>query len=199
MNNLPPEEHDYARFIEILLLDLGRRCADFEAALKLFDETTRFLEVRSNQHLEEYRYHWHWRNFAIREAASTIYRVSECLEYGNANLGKCPCLVGMVDHKLKRAATRQFKKHFPGVFGVRHGIQHYAKLYGTPENFAQHAIADEVNWVNHLEGRTVRTVFEKKHVSLEISEATLLKLREVRDSYWHAYMIATPTNRADGS
>jgi hypothetical protein len=192
VDRLPPAEHDYARFIDTLLHDLGRRCADFHAAISLFDDCTKFLEYLPN-HMhksEEYSLRWHWRSFAVREAVTTIYRIFECLEYGNKNLGKCPVLQTLVDHKLKRAAMKAFKEHFPGVDGVRHGIQHYAKLYGTPEDFTAHATSEELNFVNHLEGRTVRTIFRKKHVSLEISEETLLKLREVRDLYWHAYMAA---------
>jgi hypothetical protein len=93
----------------------------------------------------------------------------------------------LVDHKQKREATKAFNTNFSGFAGVRHGVQHYAKLYGSPESFASHA-AGEINYVNHLEGRIVKTVFEGEHVSLEISEDTLLKLQEVRDLYWHAYM-----------
>ena len=96
----------------------------------------------------------------------------------------------MVDHVAKREATKAFNAHFPGFSGIRHGVQHFAKLYGTPEDFAKHAIADEINYVNDINGRTVQTIYEKKQVSLEISQDTLLKLREVRDLYWGAFMSA---------
>jgi len=192
INKLPQAEHDHARFIDTLLHDLGRRCADFRAAVGLFDYCTEFLEHTSNymHKPEEYNFCWHWRGFAVREAVTTIYRIGECLEFGNKNLGKCPVLQTMVDHEVKRAATKAFKKNFPGIPGMRHGIQHFAKLYGTPETFLEHALADEPNFVNDLNGRTVRTIFKKRHVTLEISQESLLGLYEVRDLYWHAYMAA---------
>jgi hypothetical protein len=191
IGKLPQTEHDHARFIDTLLHDLGRRRADFEAALHLFESCTTFLENANNRILneEEYRLRWHWRSFAIREAVATIYRVDEDLDCANKNLNKCQVLVTLVDHDLKRAARRAFKTSFPGVDGIRHGIQHFAKLYGTPEAFAQHA-ASEINYVNHLEGRTVRTVYEGKDAFLELSEESLSKLTEVRDLYWGAYFAA---------
>lgn len=192
IDKLPPAEHDYARFIDTLLNDLGRRCADFEAAIALFDYCTEFLERQSNQsqYPTEYPLRWHWRGFALREAVTTVYRVGEGLEFGDKNLGKCPVLQSMVDHKIKRAAKKAFKNNFPGIPGVRHGVQHYASMYGTPETLLEHAIAGEPNFVNDLNGRTVQTVFKKKHVTLEVSEDSLMKLREVRDLYWDAFMAA---------
>jgi|GEM_PF-3990672 len=191
LNKLPPSEHNHARFIERLLHDLGRRCLDFDAAVKLLDYCVDFLKTASiyERQSEENQSRWLWRGFAAREAAATIYRSSEAMECIGENLGKCPVLQKIIDHESKRAALKLFKESFPGHSGIRHGSQHYAKLYGSPEQFARHA-ADEVNFVNHIEGRVVTTIFKKKHVSLEISEEASAKLKQVRDLYWVAYMSA---------
>lgn len=191
LNKLPEDEHNHARFVDILLHDLGRRCADFEAALKLFDQSIVFLENAQNHvhYPEEYRLQWHWRGFAAREAVSTIYRVDEDLEYANKNLNKCPTLCALVNHDKKREAGKLFRKSFPGVDRIRHGVQHFAKLYGTPESFAQH-VSGEVNYYNHIDGRTIKTMFEGRDASLEFNEDALSKLRGVRDLYWASYMEA---------
>ena len=188
-DKLPENERDHARFIETLLQDMSRRCADFAAAVKLFDYSNDFLKDETNRFVnpQEYQLRWHWRGFAGREAAASVYRVWECIEYSGENLNKCRILSGMIDVESKREAARAFRRYFPGADGVRHGSQHYAWLYGTPAKFSEHA-AGPLNYVNHIDGRTIQTIYRKKVVKLEVSDGNTDRLLEVRDLYWGAFI-----------
>lgn len=44
--------------------------------------------------------------------------------------------------------------------------------------------------INDITDRTLRTTFEKKAITLEITQETLGKLREVRDLYWRPFIDA---------
>ncbi len=185
---LPEAEQNHAHFVWNLLGNLGSRCKEFGSALTLYDFC---YEPLSREDYEEFARRGGWMQIAARAAASTVYLFHEDIEFIGVNLTHCPTLGGMIDHKVRRAATTKFNRYFPGFAGIRHSGQHYAKLYGTPERMAEHIVGSIVV-TSALVDRTLQTTFKKKTITLDIASETLTKLEDVRDSYWSAFRPIDP-------
>lgn len=189
-SKLPEIEQDHANHIGILLHSLGSRCDDFEGAVKLLEYA--MSQEHRGKPFEESQKFFRWMFIAARDASSTIYKFFEDMEFIGHNLNPCPTLRSMIDLKAKKAATKKFSQHFPGFAGVRHSAHHYAKLYGSPEGIREHIAPGRIVAVNNMFGTTLQTTFEKKTVELDISDASLAKLKEVRDLYWSAFTPLDP-------
>jgi hypothetical protein len=192
--DLPESEQDRADHISILLQNLDSRCEDLEAAVALFKYSKPSVERIGKRSPSTVSKHRAWMHIAARDAASTIYKFSEDLDFIGHNLQKCPTLVTMIDRIARRAATRKFSQNFPGFRGVRHGSHHHAKLYGTPEGLARHK-AGRIVVMEGLLDDTLQTTFEKKIVELPINNSSVAKLKEVRDLYWSAFEPVDPDFR----
>jgi hypothetical protein len=187
---LPPEERNRALFVQNLIMSLGHRCIEFASAIELLDFCIQPLqyECYGEEHwLEEANKRKRWESVAANSAASTVYLFYEDMEFLGENLSRCKTLNGMVNHKIKRSATKMFSQLFPGFAGVRHSRLHDAKLYGTPESLWENVAGPEIHTTD-LVGRTITSSFKGKIVRLEVSKETLAKLQDVRDLYWSAFM-----------
>ena len=193
VEHLPPNEHNHARFIDRLLLDMGRRCEDLKATVLLFDDCRKFLNDKTNMALrgEEFQIKTYWLGMAARESATTIFRFNEAMGKASNNLGQCPTLKKLVDHKEIRNARKAINRYFPNMEALRHTAQHAADIFGSPESFAKHAAGPE-NFMNHIDGYTIKTFYQKKHVSWDVTDDVVYQLREVRDLYWAGYIAANP-------
>jgi hypothetical protein len=190
---LPAIEQEGAHLIWRLLADLETRCHEFEMAVLLFERYK--LHPKRDLTRDKTRKSIAWAFIAARDAASTVYKFYESLEFIGHNFNECPTLRAMVDHKARKSATKKFKEYFPGYAGIRHSAHHYAKLYGSRRGIAEN-IAGNVLVVGVLMGDTLQSTFLKKTVELDVTMASVSKLREVRDLYWSAFEPLDPGRKA---
>jgi hypothetical protein len=182
VRKLPEGERQHALFIDRLLNRLPWRCEEFEAAVELF-EFSHSPHVPSTK-VGPHGVGFFWTFIAAREAASALYRFSEDMKSIGANLNSCRTLAASIDARTKREATRRFSQHFPGYAAIRHVGQH--QLYGTPKDFAEHSGGNVLSTGN-ISRNVYQVMFEKREFKLEISAASLAKMREVCDLYRKAF------------
>ena len=72
---------------------------------------------------------------------------------------------------------------------LRHTSQHAADIFGSPVSFAKHT-AGPANFVNHIDGYTVKTVYKKKRVPWDVMDDVVNQLQEVPELNWAGYIAA---------
>lgn len=180
---LPEAEHPFARHLEGQLHHLNFYAEEFGQALVLFDENycnqtkdhKNIMSASSRMRMAAY--------FAVLQ----VYHIRDTLNSIRDTVGRCPTLKPKIDTKLMQNIYDDFEQNkFPELKKVRDGIGHFADRLYSPERIQKHA--GEAGFIHgSLLARDYVFSDDGKYVSIEISEASYLKLTTIINQFHSAF------------
>lgn len=147
-----------------------------------------------------------WERTAAEAGIYNLFSISELIEAVNTDINRVPnyCVEERV--KRKRSANALWKKCFPSLEGLRYTVAHLAEMlqpkgakHQVDKPFAAHGMLQDKagksgHFVGQLSGRTYTSNYRGKLVSLEMSEATLQRLREVKLAFYSIFAPLSDTS-----
>lgn len=177
---LSEEETDAIKWLNASMHGLLASADAWAAALELFH----FGKARPPQVRSDVARRWQW--IAIHECAMQIAYLRERIDIIRGRLVKAsPIVQQHIDKGAMRRAVKLFDEYFPNHLAIRHAIAHSGEVDLSPERHAPAGTIYALTRIN--EADRLELTFEGATHTLDITNATLLKIQEIVSTFWDAF------------
>ncbi len=149
-----------------------------------------------------------WMMIAAREAAMSVWHISDALRGIKQEVNNSVFLKTLVDQKALKAATKTFNSFFPHAEGIRHAIAHSSELTESTKKIDKNAskkpykgsriqTAGPSFLGESLDGRTLILSHKGETRSLELSSRSTINLIHIISACFSAFSAAEVTLTAE--
>jgi hypothetical protein len=205
----PEEEHGNLRLLNFNLNEILRFVDQFGSALHLFDYCSMQESIIPSQPAGVF---FRWKLITCRDAAMSIYHFRNVIEGAHNLANQSPYVGPKLNTDLLDEAHSKFERWFPDYAKMRHAVAHAGELAKNKGKSKQHWFSGDhkepgleienstgILVQDSLLDRRFTSTFKGKIVHCDMSPETFMRLRDIGDCFYRAFIAPTAATAQGGA